>query len=497
MMLSAALPLFFIPLISSSGASQAVSDITPTGGWVVLACDAGSLVQDIRLVCSTSSCEHLFEGQGAIDTVIRLPETCGLGASARVTNIQVDSNQSLPSNVSAIIEHTGNITSTVFLLSVDVDFAAANSTRTGPISFSLKGYNFPADTSNSNITTRGLQTRDNWTAFNKTDSEDFPILNIDETFPLVSKDIDCDGITASVSAGFSTNIQATVSAGAIAIGTIIPPIITELAVFAGLDASVLGTLNLLASATSSIATGKVSLYSVSLAGINFPGIFSLGTIDGLQPTFGIYGELVTDLDTDVSVSVDLAYNVNNAQVFIPAAAQTLGGSFSLADTSLTLSVLPGVTSNTTVEAHIIPEVKIGLNAFSIITADVYFDVDGTATITLDLDSSANATATGDGTDAASGSVNGSVDIVAAFSTTVGVTGSIFGISDSDSDTLFSDEWTLYKTSLADSTKHDSVAICSPPASGLARHTDLTCPASSTLIADIEKIVDQVIAAAQL
>lgn len=52
-----------------------------------------------------------------------------------------------------------------------------------------------------------------------------------------------------MSAGFKTNIDATVSVGLIAIGTIIPPVITEFAVYAGLDANLLGTLDVLASAT--------------------------------------------------------------------------------------------------------------------------------------------------------------------------------------------------------------------------------------------------------
>jgi hypothetical protein len=60
---------------SQSGASNAVSDITAAAGWTILNCDAEALAQDIRLACQTADCEHLFEGHGAIDTLIRLPQT--------------------------------------------------------------------------------------------------------------------------------------------------------------------------------------------------------------------------------------------------------------------------------------------------------------------------------------------------------------------------------------------------------------------------------------
>ncbi|KAJ7708161.1 hypothetical protein B0H17DRAFT_1191653 [Mycena rosella] len=104
-------------IFRASGASHAVSDITSAG---ILFCDAGSLAQDIRVVCSSSTCEHLFEGHGAIDTVVCLPET-------------VD------------VTSTGNITNTVFIVSVDTDFAAINSTKTGPVSFNIEGYNYPVE----------------------------------------------------------------------------------------------------------------------------------------------------------------------------------------------------------------------------------------------------------------------------------------------------------------------------------------------------------------
>lgn len=56
-----------------------------------------------------------------------------------------------------------------------------------------------------------------------------------------------------------------------------------------------------------------------------------------QPTFGIYGELEADLDMDLSVSADLAYNVDGAKAFFPADVQPSAGGFTPADSSETIS----------------------------------------------------------------------------------------------------------------------------------------------------------------
>ncbi|KAJ7143869.1 hypothetical protein C8R44DRAFT_601420, partial [Mycena epipterygia] len=319
-----------------------------------------------------------------------------------------------------------------------------------------------------------------------------PPLKIDETFPILRAEVDCTDFTASVSAGFRTNIDATISFGLIATGTIIPPVITELAVYAGLDASLFGTLDVLASATGKVSTGKVSLYSVALAGIDFPGIFTL------RPTFNIYGELFAELDADVKVSVDLVYNVDGAKMFYPPETETSSGGFTPANSALTLSVLPNLASNGNITAHLIPEIDLGLTAFTFVTASVYLDLDASASIVLDLNAKANATVTGTGAARASGSVDGCVDIGAAFSVSVGASGDLFGrISDSVDYALYSDSWDLYNKcfTASGSTKRAEGIIARTPAvsSGLAKRADLTCPTSSVVVTTIEQIIDEIIA----
>ncbi|KAF7368705.1 USP domain-containing protein [Mycena venus] len=470
-----------------SGASNAVSDITAAGGWTILSCDASSLAQDIRLVCQSSDCEHLFEGHGAIDTLIRLPETCGSSAFARVANIQVDPNQTLPADIKATISPAGNITTTVFIMSVDTNFAAIDSTKTGPVSFSLEGYNFPVQIITPPPTkrdARGLKTR-NWMAFNESNTYDLPPLNIDDTFPLLSTSIDCDHFSASVSASFETKVDVTVSLGLIATGTVIPPVIDEFAVFAGLDASVVGTLDLTASALGTISTGETTLYSVALPGVDFPGFFSL------EPIFAIYGGIKATLNADFDLKVDLAYNLNTRAHYPPDTEPSTGDS-KPATSTLVFSAVPNLSLNSEVKPLLKPEIKLGLEAFGVATATVSLDVESRLEATLNINADGNAQA-GTTCSDASGEIEACVDIKAALSVNVVAEGSIdiLGISASNSTTyaLYSDGWDLYNkcASASGNTKREAA----PVSAGIQRRAGITCPTSST-ITSIEEIINEII-----
>jgi hypothetical protein len=72
------------------GAETAISDITTAGGWEILGCSPSALEQDIRLVCTgdESDCEHLYSGHGAVDTLVRLPESVRLSRVVRLSKVE-------------------------------------------------------------------------------------------------------------------------------------------------------------------------------------------------------------------------------------------------------------------------------------------------------------------------------------------------------------------------------------------------------------------------
>ncbi|KAF7291288.1 USP domain-containing protein [Mycena indigotica] len=260
-----------------SGNSHSVSDITPEAGWTILSCNATALAQEVRIVCHSPDCAHLFEGHGAVDTVVRLPEECGASPFARIAAMKRDADQTVPADVdldakaAAYHAHasdgpgSGNLTHTVFLASIDTDFAAVNATRTGPIEFSIEGYNFNASdltptASLSHIERREIQRR-GWFNFNKTRTIDLPPLKIARSFPLLSASLECIDYSVSASAGLSADIDTTVSVGFIAAGTVIPPKITEFATFTGLNGKIGGRLEVDLAARGTVATGKIPFWS--------------------------------------------------------------------------------------------------------------------------------------------------------------------------------------------------------------------------------------------
>ncbi|KAJ7247005.1 hypothetical protein C8J57DRAFT_1724658 [Mycena rebaudengoi] len=453
-----------------------ISDITAVAGWAVLSCNSDVLAQDIRLVCHDASCDHLFEGQGAVDTVIRLPEDCGSSAFARVAKITVKRNQAIPKEVAATIlerkgvrKGKGLHTRTVYILSVDTDFKAVDVAKTGPISFNLEGYSYPVEGIDVKAPdARSLKKKRNITQFNTTQSVDLPPVLISERYPLLQEDIVCPGCTASLSASLVADVSATVSLGVKVVGTVIPPEITEFAVFTGLNAKLAGTLDLTASLTGSYDSGKQSLYSVALAGVDFPGIFTLG------PTFTIYGEIAAALDVSgVGLSVDLAYNIQDAKIFFPPGSQNSTGVFTPTDKIVSVSV-HAISPRGTVSAHLIPEIALKLSAFTFIEASASIDVNAGTKVDLNLNVPAHP--------------------IGQPPINFGASGSLFGLSGSTEKTLYSHTWDVY-------TKCLGVAQRDIPTPKITAPTEfkrgtIACPASAPVLSTLEKIIDEKVSGEQ-
>ncbi|KAJ7708162.1 hypothetical protein B0H17DRAFT_1191655 [Mycena rosella] len=274
-----------------------------------------------------------------------------------------------------------------------------------------------------------------------------PPVNLDEIFPVLTAEVDCTGFNASVSAGFTTKVGVTVSVGLIAAGTIIPPVISELAIYAELDGD-LATLDVEASATGTFATGKVTLYSVDLVGT--PGLLTVGLWNLQESGCG-------------------------------QTSPSSKGDFAPADSSLTLSVLPGITSSGNVTGKLYPELRLEISAFE---RECRTQRDRRRCATVD------------------GGVNvgaGRHDLSVNF----GALGSLFGesgfarlhfISGNVTYPLYSGKWDLYNNCFeASGTKHAEAAA--PASSELARRADLTCPTSSSFTS-IEKIIDQIVSAVE-
>lgn len=97
------------------------------------------------MVCSDEKCNHLYKGQGAVHTIVRLPENVGLSIIslscailnlnveiqctdapfARVANEWKHSNQSIPDHIAAEIIKR-DLTASVRGLALDTNFSAVD-----------------------------------------------------------------------------------------------------------------------------------------------------------------------------------------------------------------------------------------------------------------------------------------------------------------------------------------------------------------------------------
>ncbi|KAJ7042351.1 hypothetical protein C8F04DRAFT_945998 [Mycena alexandri] len=427
------------------GSQTAIGDVTEAAGWKILGCSPDELTQEIRLVCMGGSlCQHLSSGHGAADTIVRLPENCGKGPFARVQKMWVPTDQSIPASIAARIARRDGSQPQVQAITLDTNFAAVNNTKTGTVNLAIKGANIPGvnDILDTDIPTSQRRSRHNVrgagsfvadaancmspstrispfllisTSFSDIEchfqrehsqrknvqgtlklfhesiwvnrAKTLPAADFSKKVSLFDQSVDCPPISASVSADMDATAHAVVTIGIAASGTIVPPAITDFSLVASLTADLNGELSLTAELSGTVSTGSIKLFEAGIPGLDFPGILSVG------PTFEVNAVGTATSEIKADLTLGLNYHVNNAQLFFPPNGKAAGGTFSLGDTPLKLSADTKVEATTTVSAHLIPTINIGLSALDIATATVGLELDASASMVLKVEAGAGASAT--------------------------------------------------------------------------------------------------------
>ncbi|KAK0186726.1 hypothetical protein F5146DRAFT_141908 [Armillaria mellea] len=476
------------------GSADVLSDITPAAGWEILDCSPDGLEQEIRLVClhnstDSANCDHLYQNDGPVGKIVRLPENCGQNAFARVARAWDPEDQSLPSDVAARVVRRDGITPPVKALALDVNFAATNSSKNGTVNFAIVGANIPGADIDLSSLSAGLSSRDTSDfvknrlfspggLLHKRISKSFGIpVDIDQTFNLLNESISCPSIDASLNINVGAKAHALATVVVSASGTIFPiSKIGDFGITGNLDATLNGDIDILADVTGTLDSGRIVLLQpIPIGGIKFPGIFSIG------PTFEIDAQAIAKLDVNLDLNVGIVYNISQAQfTFPPTGANAPGsGSFNTGDTPLKLSVGTAINATGTIEAHLIPRLNLGLSAFTGVKANVFLELDASATLALELDATAQANATiGDGstsTDALSATLTAST----LASTTASVTtGSVSVSTVESSSTTESDS----QVSSVNVTSLETPTLSLPltvPTSSVDNATDASIPTLTT------------------
>ncbi|KAI0319871.1 hypothetical protein OF83DRAFT_713042 [Amylostereum chailletii] len=446
------------------GDSRIISDITTASGWHILDCDPNTTFQDIRLVCTDEHCGHLFEG-GAEGKIVRVPDGCGPMPFARVSKHWIAEDQSMPKEV--MRKRSVKSLPHVRSLSLDTNYSAAASSgevhfvlhasshpmmSTGPMDTFIRKRDLLASRSSVSVTRlsigdsiRNITHLPIANTFNASNATTLPI-NINQTATLFSTSIHCVtpgnqpvSYDASASTSVSTCASAEVGFGVVAAGTLIPPVFSEFAIFAGLNGDINTTLQLAVNAAGTFELSDITLFEVPLAGVVIPGILTLG------PTFKAGVGISAELEVDLDMEVGLAYSADNAKVVFPPGTGNNTGGFTFHNSPPSLAIGTSVSGDANFTAHLIPSINVGVDAFNgYVSAEVFLSLDASAT--LELSGNLSVLASSDDNVPTNSSAQACVDIRTGLDVSTGLEGSLFGIVNMSKDqSLFSRSFDLWKS----------------------------------------------------
>ncbi|KAG9224484.1 hypothetical protein CCMSSC00406_0007677 [Pleurotus cornucopiae] len=471
------------------GSPNAISDITPAAGWAIIGCDKEAMEQDIRLVCTKGGeCEHLLQN-GAEGKLVRLPENCLKTPFARVSRSWVHEDQTLPADVSAKLARRADEIPQVRGLALDTNFTAVDPSKSGDVSIAIQGATVAGENGNATITPPastppGRRRSEagrrralfsfiegafkNFNSFSKDKTIQLPPLKVPrKSVTVFDEKITCGKVQGAIKADASLQADALVTVGIAATGTIIPPKFSAFGIFAQMNGEIDGTLSLDGSVSGSIdIVDKVIVAPIGIPGLNFPGILTVG------PSFKVVAEGKANMELGMKLDLPFNYKMNDVKLFFPpSAAQKSVSPIEPAQSPLTLSADATVAGKVDLEAHIIPQLDIGITALGgTAKANIFLNLDASAKVGLKLNGNAKAAVTTakpkkraefnqlaarQAATAASAGVEGCVDITAGLSVDAGVDANFFGLFDPTTKlNLFSKQFELFSKCFGAATKRE-------------------------------------------
>ncbi|KAJ8521299.1 hypothetical protein ONZ45_g1962 [Pleurotus djamor] len=413
------------------GEPKGISDITPAAGWVILDCDPNVLNQDVRLVCESdhdeSGCGHLFDYHGANNKLVRLPESCGHGPFARVVNMALATDQSLPAHASNRIRRRDGSPPQVHILTIDDNLAQVDHSLAGDIKFYFVGVNQPGLDLNQAFVDNIFSDIGNWvsgaaktvgTAIsdaaswvggkvkdlgdmikNKTHFEIKPTVeteNISLTANVVlsegagslSVTKFCPDNPPKLEAVVDSKGWVQVKAGIIVVGSVLPPNIDQFAAFGGINGQVDAKLHFNVHWEGGFKFDKKIVSDIGLPGFSIPGVITIG------PSITLKGKVEGHVELDVLADAHLAYVFDSLELWYPKAQEGLGKHKGIKSqkSNLKLQAAAHIEAKGILRGTISPEVHFGVSVLNGAgSATIYVGADAwlQATVSAALDASAN------------------------------------------------------------------------------------------------------------
>ncbi|KAL0961505.1 hypothetical protein HGRIS_006446 [Hohenbuehelia grisea] len=378
------------------GPKEVISDISEAADWLVIGCDPKEPKQDIRIVCkkdeTSSGCSDLLQGD-PVNRLVRVPPDCTDEGFVRVSKFGIASNQDIPPGVA---EQLGPKASPkVHALSFDVDYSKIPK-PSAPVKFS-----FSSATNKKNSPQDGASKRDpleprywigqpprfplNSDVENPTidaekvdDTVEFHVAIQNKTgeMTLLEPFFDCGlgkaSVTAALKVTASADVDLDLSAGILAVGTIIPPAVSEFRMYGKLDGHVSGSIKIAGSAQGTLDTDDVVLID---APILVPGISS---VIAIGPKLQLAVRLRGRLDMTLEQEIGFNYKINDMRMFFPESPtdskKQNSGTVDPVETPVSLKLGKTATTTLNVTAHIMPRLAIGITVPAG-RADLFAEID--------------------------------------------------------------------------------------------------------------------------
>nr|GAT59939.1 predicted protein [Mycena chlorophos] len=403
------------------GSADAITDITTAAGWQILGCDPDALSQDIRLVCTneddpTSQCGHLYRNISAVNKLVRLPETCGGSAFARIANASDSDDQTLPDELQKRVMRRDGTIPTVKALTIDTNWHEVDYSQTGPVNIEITSSGDQAsgvearaagagtvttgEAASGTIAQPGGSASGSLQKISGQAPVDGKISILEKAFKLspftankkvnlINQSANCGAAGGKVSVDLAANTKAQASITVSAKGTVVPPKLTSFDLVSSVTANIGGIVTMDAGLSGKIDSGTITVLSHPVTGLDFPGVLTVG------PVFRVTASVDGNVEVPVKMNAGINFVVNDAQLAFPASAggKPSSSAFSVGDMPLTIDAEAGVKASGTVTAHMTPALLVGVNALNgkaVSQIDLSFDTN--AALTMGLEASASGKA---------------------------------------------------------------------------------------------------------
>ncbi|KZW01534.1 hypothetical protein EXIGLDRAFT_745081 [Exidia glandulosa HHB12029] len=451
--------------LALNGDPSVLSDITTAAGWEISGCNPGwkTGAANVVVTCTGSAkqmahCDHLFQGGNAMNKVVRLPQDCGVGPFARVVR-------------SSQVQRRDEGGPEMHALTLDYNFDQLPATGNRTLSFNIASLNAPSDVQGQR---RRLYPLPRFGSFDKSSTINAPPIHLTTGIPLFNQSIDCPaadggiGFSAALGVNADVTVDALVSMAFQVSGSILPPKLDVFKLTGTLNGSAAVDFDITANAHGSFSTGPIPIFPpVGIPGLDFIGIFTAG------PEFLVNAQLDADLNLEADIKTGVEWTFPNVEVVFPpsqgnSSAQAIPG-----QRPLNLSVGTNVTASGNITGHLIPRVQVGVTILKFATAQIFVDLDTSATFGLQAEAGAAASTDG----SSSTSLSGCAQLDAGVAIRAGAVGAIKPIFDDGINfTIFSEDVNIAKQCFGKpSSKREYVGLLESRHVSHVEKRNLLCP----------------------